>query len=166
MLVRSSFGLQRIRRETAVFLGKSVSSGLGLPRASPAGSQPYPRDSGSSWLGRPGEAVSRASGKPPRKHPGTPGIAVPATSRNSGFQGSRIAGLAGLPDLPNQLGERFPRIPGNAEFLHFLEMQELPGLAVFGNSSVLTKLPKTLKRGFQGISPETAIPALEPLFLG
>jgi hypothetical protein len=74
--------------------------------------------------------------------------------------------LADLPDLPNQLGERFPRIPGNAEFLHFLEMQELPGLAVFGNSSVLTKLPKTLNRGFQGISPETAIPALEPLFLG
>jgi hypothetical protein len=66
--------------------------------------------------------------------------------------------LADLPDLPNQLGERFPRIPGNAEFLHFLEMQELPGLAVFGNSSVLTKLPKTLKRGFQGISPK-------PLFL-
>jgi hypothetical protein len=174
MLVRSSFGLQRIRRETAVFLGKSVLSGLGLPRASPAGSQPYPRNSGfqgpgigvASWLGRPGEAVSRASRGPPRKHPGTPGIAVPATSRNSGFQGSRIAGLAGLPDLPNQLGERFPRIPGNAEFLHFLEMQELPGLAVFGNSSVLTKLPKPLNRGFQGISPETAIPALEPLFLG
>ena len=66
--------------------------------------------------------------------------------------------MADLPDLPNQLGERFPRIPGNAEFLHFLEMQELPGLAVFGNSSVLTKLPKTLKRGFQGISPK-------PLFL-
>jgi hypothetical protein len=66
--------------------------------------------------------------------------------------------LADLPDLPNQLGERFPRIPGNAEFLHFLEMQELPGLAFFGNSSVLTKLPKTLKRWFQGISPK-------PLFL-
>jgi hypothetical protein len=38
MLVRSSFGLQRIRRESAVFLGKSVLGVLGLPRASPAGS--------------------------------------------------------------------------------------------------------------------------------